>query len=140
MIVVFVFTRKAAAMLRISDWSSDVGSSDLLVWFVLFFVTCVLVVMECFVSSEIGRVWRAIREDRLAAQTAGVPVKRYLLLAFAVSGVFAGLAGGLFAYVQTVVSPESFTVDTSILVLTMAVLGGLGNIHGDRKSTRPNSR
>ncbi|MGQ4273803.1 ABC transporter permease [Terrihabitans sp. B22-R8] len=100
------------------------------VWFVLFFVTLGLVVMERFVASEIGRVWRAIREDRLAAQTAGVPVNRYLFLAFAVSGAFAGMGGGLFAYVQTVVSPESFNVDTSILLLTMAVLGGLGNITG----------
>jgi branched-chain amino acid transport system permease protein len=99
-------------------------------WLVLTVVCIGLVLAERLVSSEIGRVWRAIREDRLAAHSAGVPVRRYILVAFAVSGVLAGLAGGLFAYVQTVVSPESFSVEASILVLTMAVLGGLGNMTG----------
>jgi branched-chain amino acid transport system permease protein len=99
-------------------------------WLVLTVVCVGLVLAERLVSSEIGRVWRAIREDRLAAHSAGLPVRRYILIAFAVSGVLAGLAGGLFAYVQTVVSPESFSVETSILILTMAVLGGLGNMTG----------
>lgn len=99
-------------------------------WLVLGFVALALVIAERYVSSPIGRTWRAIREDRLAALAAGLPVRRYILLAFAVSGALAGLAGGLFAYVQQVVSPESFTVETSILVLTMAVLGGLGNLTG----------
>lgn len=99
-------------------------------WLVLAGVALGLFVAERFVGSDIGRVWRAIREDRLAAHTAGIPVRRYILLAFAVSGALAGLAGGLLAYVQTVVSPESFTVELSIILVTMAVLGGLGNITG----------
>lgn len=99
-------------------------------WLVLGCVVLGLVLAERYASSSIGRVWRAIREDRLAARAAGLPVARYILLAFAISGALAGLAGGLFAYVQQVVSPESFTVETSILVLTMAVLGGLGNFTG----------
>jgi len=99
-------------------------------WLVLGCVVLGLVFAERYASSSIGRVWRAIREDRLAARAAGLPVARYILLAFAISGGLAGLAGGLFAYVQQVVSPESFTVETSILVLTMAVLGGLGNFTG----------
>ncbi|MFG1479134.1 ABC transporter permease [Xanthobacter sp. V4C-4] len=99
-------------------------------WLVLTAVALGLLVAERFVGSSIGRVWRAIREDRLAAHAAGIPVRRYILLAFAVSGALAGLAGGLLAYVQTVVSPESFTVELSIVVVTMAVLGGLGNITG----------
>lgn len=99
-------------------------------WLVLAVVALTVTIGEMFVFSEIGRSWRAIREDRLAAQAAGLPVRRYILHAFAISGAMAGLAGGLFAYVQTVVSPESFTVEQSILILTMAVLGGLGNITG----------
>lgn len=112
----------------LGGWSP--GSVAQRYWLTLAVVTLSLVVGERFVSSSIGRAWRAIREDRLAAHTAGLPVKRYLLLAFAVSGALAGIAGGLLAYTQTVVSPESFYVDTSILVLTMAVLGGLGNLTG----------
>ncbi|GGF58592.1 ABC transporter permease [Azorhizobium oxalatiphilum] len=99
-------------------------------WLVLGLVVIAVVIAERYVSSPIGRTWRAIREDRLAAQASGLPVRRYILLAFAISGALAGLAGGLFAYVQQVVSPESFTVETSILILTMAVLGGLGNLSG----------
>ncbi|WP_218626230.1 ABC transporter permease [Bradyrhizobium sp. dw_78] len=99
-------------------------------WLVLALVSLGLFLAERFVGSEIGRVWRAIREDRLAAHTAGVPVRRYILTAFAVSGALAGLAGGLLAYLQTVVSPESFTVELSIVTVIMAVLGGLGNMTG----------
>lgn len=99
-------------------------------WLVLALVTLALLVAERLVSSDLGRAWRAIREDRLAATAAGLPVRRHLVEAAMVSGALAGLAGGLFAYVQTLVSPESFNVQTSILILTMAVLGGLGNLTG----------
>jgi branched-chain amino acid transport system permease protein len=99
-------------------------------WLVLCLVTMAFVTAERLVSTDIGRAWRAIREDRLAALAAGLPVRRYVMLAAAVSGALAGLAGGLFAYVQTLVSPESFNVQTSILILTMGVLGGLGNLTG----------
>ena len=51
-------------------------------------------------------------------------------MGFAVSGALAGAAGGLFAYVQSVISPDSFNVHASLLLLTMAVLGGLGNLTG----------
>ena len=81
-------------------------------------------------NSPIGRSWRAIREDRLAAHAAGVPVNRYLFMAFAASGFLAGLAGAQFAFLQNFVSPDSFIIDTSIILISMIVLGGLGNITG----------
>ncbi|MDB5727561.1 MAG: livH 21, partial [Noviherbaspirillum sp.] len=99
-------------------------------WLVAAVVALALFLVQRLVNSGIGRVWRGIREDRLAAHAAGLPVHRYILTGFAVSGLMAGLAGGLFAYVQGVVSPESFTVQASILLLTIAVLGGLGNLTG----------
>ena len=99
-------------------------------WLIAFVVAAALALTQRLVDSGIGRVWRGIREDRLAAHAAGLPVRRYILLGFALSGLLAGTAGGLFAYVQSVVSPESFTVSASILVLTVAVLGGLGNVTG----------
>lgn len=89
-----------------------------------------LYLTQRLLRSGIGRVWRGLREDRLAAHSAGLPVRRYVLLGFAVSGALAGAAGGLFAYIQGVVSPDSFSVHASILLLTMAVLGGLGNLTG----------
>ncbi|RJG06930.1 hypothetical protein D3870_13810 [Noviherbaspirillum cavernae] len=99
-------------------------------WLVALVVALALCVTQRLLNSGVGRVWRGIREDRLAAHAAGLPVRRYILMGFAVSGLLAGLAGALFAYVQGVVSPESFTVQGSILLLTIAVLGGLGNLTG----------
>ena len=81
-------------------------------------------------ASPIGRSWRAIREDRVAAHAAGLPVRRYLLTAFAIAGVCAGLAGAEFAFVQRFISPDSFRLDTSFLLVAMLVLGGLGNLTG----------
>lgn len=99
-------------------------------WLVALVVAVLLFVGQRILNSDIGRVWRGIREDRLAAHAAGLPVRRYLMLGFAVSGAMAGAAGGLFAYVQSVITPDSFNVQVSMLLLTMAVLGGLGNLTG----------
>jgi branched-chain amino acid transport system permease protein len=99
-------------------------------WLVALVAAVGLYVAQRLVNSGIGRVWRGMREDRLAAHAAGLPVRRYMLLGFAVSGALAGSAGGMFAYVQSVISPDSFNVPASLLILTMAVLGGLGNLTG----------
>jgi len=99
-------------------------------WLVAAIAALGLFVAQRLLNSGIGRVWRGIREDRLAAHAAGLPVRRYLMMGFAVSGALAGAAGGLFAYVQSVITPDSFNVQASLLLLTMAVLGGLGNLTG----------
>lgn len=92
----------------------------------------VLVVLAAgrLLSSPIGRTWRAIREDRIAAHAAGVPVRRYLVTAFALAGLCAGLAGGMFSFLQRFISPDSFRLDTSFLMVAIIVLGGLGNLTG----------
>jgi branched-chain amino acid transport system permease protein len=72
-----------------------------------------------------GMRWAALRDDELAARSCGIrPLKSYLLV-FAVGASFAGLAGSVHARVQAAVSPDSFTVDQSFLVLTIVVLAGL---------------
>jgi branched-chain amino acid transport system permease protein len=81
-------------------------------------------------DSRVGRAWVAIREDEVAARLSGVPVREYKLLAFAVSGAFAGLAGALFALWEQFVTPESFVFWESILVVSIVVLGGMGSIAG----------
>lgn len=68
---------------------------------------------------------RAIREDRLAAEAFGVHVRPYLTIAFALSSVLAGLAGMMFAYQQSYVSPDSFLILVSFLLLTMILAGGI---------------
>ncbi len=81
-------------------------------------------------DSRIGRAWVAIREDEVAAEAMGINTRNVKLLAFAMGASFGGVAGGLFAGFQGFVSPESFSLMESIMVLCMIVLGGMGNIPG----------
>jgi len=80
--------------------------------------------------SPTGRAWRAIREDELAAQTMGVDVRRFKLLAFSVGAAIAGMAGVLFAAWQGAVFPSNFSVSTLVILYAMVVLGGAGSIWG----------
>ena len=81
-------------------------------------------------DSRIGRAWVAIREDEVAAKACGINTRNVKLLAFAMGASFGGVAGGLFAGFQGFVSPESFSLMESVLVLCMVVIGGMGHIIG----------
>jgi branched-chain amino acid transport system permease protein len=81
-------------------------------------------------NSRIGRAWVAIREDEVAAQAMGINTRNVKLLAFAMGASFGGVAGGIFAATQGFISPESFVFVESIMVLSMVVLGGMGNVWG----------
>jgi len=81
-------------------------------------------------ASRIGRAWQAIRQDPLAAAACGIDLRRYKLLAFALGASAGGMAGGLFAGFQGFISPESFSLIESIMVLCMIVLGGMGHVPG----------
>jgi branched-chain amino acid transport system permease protein len=80
--------------------------------------------------SRIGRAWEAIREDEVAARAMGINTTNMKLLAFAMGASFGGVAGGIFSAMQGFISPESFVLVESIMVLSMVVLGGMGNIWG----------
>ncbi|CAG0931185.1 MAG: hypothetical protein EFKGCFLK_00353 [Rhodocyclaceae bacterium] len=106
--------------------------SSVYLYYYLFLALTLLVV---FVSirledSRIGRAWVAIREDEIAAKACGIDTRNVKLLAFAMGATFGGVAGGLFAGFQEFVSPESFGLMESIMVLCMVVLGGMGHIPG----------
>jgi branched-chain amino acid transport system permease protein len=81
-------------------------------------------------NSRIGRAWEAIREDEVAARAMGIDTTRLKLLAFAMGASFGGVAGGMFSAIQGFVSPESFVLVESIMVVSMVVLGGMGNVWG----------
>ncbi len=81
-------------------------------------------------NSRIGRAWMAIREDEVAAAAMGINTRNIKLLAFAMGATFGGLSGGLFAGFQGFISPESFGLTESIMIVCMVVLGGMGNIGG----------
>ena len=100
-----------------------------------YFLFLVLTLGVIFISlrlenSRIGRAWVAIREDEMAAQATGINTRNIKLLAFAMGASFGGISGGLFAGFQGFVSPESFNLMESILILCMVVLGGMGHIPG----------
>jgi len=81
-------------------------------------------------NSRIGRAWEAIREDEVAARAMGINTRNMKLLAFAMGASFGGVSGGIFAATQGFISPESFVLVESIMVLSMVVLGGMGNVFG----------
>jgi branched-chain amino acid transport system permease protein len=97
--------------------------------FVLAVIIALLVVRR-FQISRIGRAWASIRDDEMAAKAIGIDTRAMKLFAFAMGATFGGVSGGLFAAFQGFVSPESFSLMESIAVLTMIVLGGMGNLAG----------
>jgi branched-chain amino acid transport system permease protein len=97
---------------------------------VLLFVFAVILVTRRLENSRIGRAWKAIREDELAAAAMGIPVVRMKLFGFAVGASFASAVGVLFAAKQVFINPESFTFMESIGVLAMVILGGMGSVPG----------
>ncbi|MPZ77686.1 MAG: branched-chain amino acid ABC transporter permease [Deltaproteobacteria bacterium] len=97
---------------------------------VLLVVFMIIIVTRRLEDSRIGRAWKAIREDEMAAAAMGVPVVRMKLLGFAVGASFASAVGVLFAAKQVFINPESFTFMESIGVLAMVILGGMGSIPG----------
>ncbi|MAW34064.1 MAG: ABC transporter ATP-binding protein [Proteobacteria bacterium] len=96
----------------------------------LFLLLATVFVCIRLENSRLGRAWVAIREDETAAQAMGINTRNVKLLAFAMGASFGGIAGGMFASFQGFVSPESFILLESIMVLCMVVLGGMGNIWG----------
>ena len=90
----------------------------------------VIVINMRLQDSRIGRAWEAIREDEVAARAMGINTRNIKLLAFAMGASFGGVAGGMFSAIQGFISPESFVLVESVMVLAMVVLGGMGNIWG----------
>ncbi len=87
-------------------------------------------VLHRLVHSYYGNALRALREDDVSAASVGLDVRLLKLSAFAISGGLAGVAGCLQAHITNYISPDMFQLDTSILILTMVVVGGLGSLPG----------
>ena len=99
-------------------------------WITLSAALITLVLLANLASSRIGRDFRAVRDDEVSAQLAGIHVARTQVLAFVVSAACAGLAGGLLAVVSGQASPGAFSLALSLSLLAGAVLGGLGSLAG----------
>ena len=89
-----------------------------------------LTVVLNLIHSRAGRAIMALRDNRIAAESVGIHVTQYKLIAFVTSAVLAGAAGALYAMNYSAIAAKKFDFNTSILVLVFVVLGGLGNIRG----------
>lgn len=98
----------------------------------LFLVLVILSVGIChrLELSRIGRAWMAIREDEIAAKAMGINTRNMKLLAFGMGATFGGVSGVLFASFQGFISPESFSLQESVMIVAMVVLGGIGHLPG----------
>ncbi len=101
-------------------------------YYYFFLALVVVTVILCFrlEQSRIGRAWMAIREDEIAAKAMGLNTRNLKLLAFGMGATFGGVAGSMFAAFQGFVSPESFSLQESVMIVAMVVLGGIGHIPG----------
>ena len=89
-----------------------------------------LIVVLNLINSRSGRAIMAIRDNRIAAESVGINITKYRMLAFVVSAALAGMAGALYGLNYSTIQAVKFKFDTSILVLVFVVLGGIGNIRG----------
>ena len=96
----------------------------------IILVIITLIVVFHLVSSRQGRAIMAVRDNRIAAESIGVNITKYKLMAFTVSAALAGASGTLFAMNYSTIVANKFDFNTSILILVFVVLGGLGNMLG----------
>ena len=101
-------------------------------YYYLFLVLVLVTVFLCqrLQDSRVGRAWMAVREDEIAAKAMGLNVRNLKLLAFGMGASFGGVSGAMFGAFQGFVSPESFSLMESVMIVAMVVLGGLGHLPG----------
>ena len=99
-------------------------------FWVFAWASAVVILIRNLTFSQTGRSLAAIREDEIAAEAMATPTTRLKVLAFSLSAASAGIAGGLFAYMQSGIRPEDFRFDKSIDMIVMIIIGGLGSISG----------
>lgn len=90
----------------------------------------VLLVVTFLVNSRTGRAIMAIRDNRIAAESVGIEITRYKIIAFTISAAIAGVAGVLYAHYYSSLTANKFDYNTSILILVFVVLGGMANFRG----------
>ncbi|WP_425053900.1 ABC transporter permease [Psychromarinibacter sp. S121] len=105
-------------------------STNATYWCVLGLVVICGLLQGRLLTSHLGRTWRAIREDTIAAETYGVASNYYKGLGFGVAGFIAGVGGAMTAHQFSFIDYNTFNLLISVLILTIAILGGLGNITG----------
>lgn len=127
------------AVFSIGDYSISIGEYSIgfstqnqwqWFWLILLVGLLSLFVITRLYDSRMGRAWQAIREDEIAAASMGINPVRTKLWAFALGASFSGFAGSLYSGYVGVVYPDQFQFSLSIVILSMVILGGIGNIYG----------
>ena len=108
----------------------DLDSPQAAYWVALAVLVLLGLAQARLLRTHLGRTFRAIRDDDVAARAYGVSLDRYKGIAFAVSGFAAGISGAISAHLYSYINNETFTSQVSVLALTMVILGGMGNVLG----------
>jgi branched-chain amino acid transport system permease protein len=108
----------------------EIASVSLYYYMFLVLVVGSVVVCHRLERSRVGRAWMAIREDEIAAKAMGINTRNLKLLAFGMGATFGGVSGVMFSAFQGFISPESFTLMESVMIVAMVVLGGVGHLPG----------
>eukprot|EP01031_Cornospumella_fuschlensis_P022905 gene22905-27886_t len=123
-----VFGINLGKKLMIGDF--EISSVSLYYYLFLSLVLLAILISHRLEFSRIGRAWMAIREDEIAAKAMGLNTRNLKLLAFGMGATFGGVSGAMFAGFQGFISPESFSLMESVMIVAMVVLGGLGYLPG----------
>ena len=99
-------------------------------YFIAFISIVIFIVTDNILKSKTGRAMKAIRESAFAAQSLGINITKYKMIAFITSAVYAGLAGSLYAHTINYISPPDFGLGVSINLLAIIVIGGLATLSG----------
>jgi branched-chain amino acid transport system permease protein len=113
-----------------SFFGFPINTDERFYYLILIMVVLGYLIGRQIVSHRIGRAFRALRDDFQAARAMGVNTGYYQILAFAISGAYAGAAGALFAHWNSYISPDIFEFKSALIVLTMILVGGIGKLPG----------
>ncbi len=128
--IVFAFPDLTGGELGISGLQRIVRSRVTNYYIIVIIMLVLVSIMWKITDSNIGIIFHAIREDEVAVRSSGINTTRYKLLAFCLSGFFAGLAGGLYAHFMRIAGPSTLEVSMSFQVVIWSVFGGVVTIWG----------
>jgi len=114
--------------IRIGPWEID---NELKVYFLMVFLVVLMTLgLANLLRSKVGRAWIAIRDNDIAAQTMGISIVKYKLLAFFVAGFIGGITGAFWISNLSAISPEHFPWSWSLWLVGVILIGGVGSLHG----------
>jgi branched-chain amino acid transport system permease protein len=128
--IVFAFPDVTGGELGVSGLDRLSGSRVTDYYITVVLMLALSTIMWKITDSHTGIIFHAIREDEVAVRTAGINTTRYKLLAFSLSGFFAGISGGLYAHYMRIAGPANLEVSMSFTVVIWAIFGGVVTIYG----------